>query len=162
MGGRQGMAVSSTDTGSRTGTGMREPGADRARWQRIKQLVVDAAARPPADRVRFLAEACPDDVAMRDEVVALITSQEQASDFLEQHPPVGSALADIGYPSPARPPHFIAGERIGPYEIVESIGAGGMGEVYRARDRRLQRDVALKVLPPSLVSDPTRRERFVQ
>src|SRR5207245_2838930 len=62
----------------------------------------------------------------------------------------------------ARPPHFTAGQRIGPYEIVDAIGAGGMGEVYRARDTRLHRDIALKVLPPSLVSDPARRGRFVQ
>src|SRR5204863_9089278 len=117
MGGRQGMAVSSTDTGSRTGTGMREPGADRARWQRIKQLVVDAAARPPAERARFLAGECPGDAAMREEVAALVASQEQASDFLERHPAVGSVLADIGYPSTERPPHFIAGQRVGPYEI---------------------------------------------
>jgi len=58
--------------------------------------------------------------------------------------------------------HLSAGRRLGPYEIVEPIGAGGMGEVYRARDTRLHREVALKVLPPALVADPTRRERFVQ
>jgi Tol biopolymer transport system component len=55
-----------------------------------------------------------------------------------------------------------AGSRLGPYEILAPIGAGGMGEVYRARDTRLHRDVALKVLPPALVADPSRRERFVQ
>jgi serine/threonine protein kinase len=55
-----------------------------------------------------------------------------------------------------------AGRRLGHYEIFWPIGAGGMGEVYRARDSRLHRDVALKVLPPALVADPARRARFVQ
>jgi serine/threonine protein kinase len=52
------------------------------------------------------------------------------------------------------------GTRLGPYEIVASIGAGGMGEVYRAKDSRLGRDVAIKVLPPSFADDPGRRGRF--
>src|SRR5215510_4137657 len=53
-----------------------------------------------------------------------------------------------------------AGSRLGPYEIAAPIGAGGMGEVYRARDTRLGRDVAIKVLPAHLSNDPGRRERF--
>ena len=52
------------------------------------------------------------------------------------------------------------GARLGPYEIVSLLGAGGMGEVYRARDTRLQREVAIKVLPASFAHDPTRRARF--
>src|SRR5512140_3175892 len=52
------------------------------------------------------------------------------------------------------------GARLGPYEIVAPIGAGGMGEVYRARDSRLERDVAIKVLPDALSADPVARERF--
>jgi serine/threonine protein kinase/Tol biopolymer transport system component len=139
---------------------MREAGGDRARWQRIKQLVADAAARPSAERAQFLAGECPDDAAIREEVAALVASQEQASDFLERPPAVGSVLADIGYPAPARPPHFIAGQRVGPYEIVERIGAGGMGEVYRARDTRLHRDVALKVVRRDVAVDPARRMRL--
>jgi len=55
-----------------------------------------------------------------------------------------------------------AGTRLGPYETLEPLGAGGMGEVYRARDTRLGREVAIKVLPPSRLCDPTRRARFVQ
>jgi len=55
-----------------------------------------------------------------------------------------------------------AGQKIGPYEVVGQIGAGGMGEVYRARDARLGRDVAIKVLPSSLSSDPGRLQRFAQ
>ena len=52
------------------------------------------------------------------------------------------------------------GTKLGPYEIVAPLGAGGMGEVYRARDTRLGRDVAIKVLPSNLSSDAQRRERF--
>src|SRR6187455_1099317 len=55
-----------------------------------------------------------------------------------------------------------AGTRLGPYEILAPIGAGGMGEVYRARDPRLNRDVAIKVLPADRIADPDRRRRFVQ
>jgi len=52
------------------------------------------------------------------------------------------------------------GSRLGPYEILAPLGAGGMGEVYRARDARLGRDVAVKVLPDGLAGDPDRRARF--
>ena len=55
-----------------------------------------------------------------------------------------------------------AGTRLGPYEIVSALGAGGMGEVYRARDSRLQRDVAIKVLPPHFAADPDRLARFTR
>src|SRR3954464_1359801 len=55
---------------------------------------------------------------------------------------------------------LLNGTRIGPYEVVGAIGAGGMGEVYRARDTKLQRDVAIKVLPPLFARDPERLARF--
>jgi eukaryotic-like serine/threonine-protein kinase len=57
---------------------------------------------------------------------------------------------------------FSNGIRLGPYEIITPLGAGGMGEVYQARDSRLNRMVALKVLPPDRMSHPERRQRFVQ
>src|SRR5574341_392210 len=61
-----------------------------------------------------------------------------------------------GLPSVA----LAAGTRLGPYEIQRSIGAGGMGEVYRARDTRLDRTVAIKILPPDVTGDPDRRARL--
>ena len=54
------------------------------------------------------------------------------------------------------------GTKLGPYEIRSQVGAGGMGEVYRARDARLNRDVAIKILPTSFSSDPERLQRFAQ
>ena len=57
---------------------------------------------------------------------------------------------------------LVTGTRLGPYEIVAPLGAGGMGEVYRARDTRLGREVAVKVLPPDVASDPERLRRFEQ
>ena len=53
-----------------------------------------------------------------------------------------------------------SGTRLGPYEIVERLGAGGMGEVYRARDTRLERTVAIKILPQEISADPVRKQRF--
>jgi len=55
---------------------------------------------------------------------------------------------------------LVAGTRLGPYEILAPLGAGGMGEVYRARDSKLDRDVAIKVLPPSVAGDPDALARF--
>jgi serine/threonine protein kinase len=55
---------------------------------------------------------------------------------------------------------FVAGTRLGPYEVLAPIGAGGMGEVYRARDTKLKRDVALKALPEVFAKDPERMLRF--
>ena len=71
----------------------------------------------------------------------------------------GAALAII--PSvPRRSVSLAPGARLGPYEIITAIGVGGMGEVYRARDTRLNRDVAIKVLPPGVADNPIRRARF--
>ena len=55
---------------------------------------------------------------------------------------------------------LLAGTRLGLYEVIGTLGAGGMGEVYRARDTRLQRDVAMKILPEVFATDPARLARF--
>ena len=74
--------------------------------------------------------------------------------------PTSEAAAEGQCPSNAHRAAFVSGQRLGPYEIISLLGAGGMGEVYRARDTRLGRDVAVKVLPPDPSADPQRRNRL--
>ena len=99
----------------------------------------------------FLAEACGGDEALRAEVFSLIAHAGSAQSFLET--PVRGA---IPFPSDIS----LVGRQLGAYRIGASIGAGGMGEVYRAEDTRLGRDVAVKVLPAAWAADAQRRLRF--
>jgi len=120
------------------------------RWERVRQVFDSALEREPAQRDAFLTAACAGDQEVRYEVEALLASHQRSGSF-------GDA--------PAREPEnkkrmLRAGSRLGPYEVVALIGAGGMGEVYRARDLRLQREVALKVLPEHFSGNPAMLERF--
>ena len=116
------------------------------RWQRAKELLHEASQRNRADRAAFLTEACAGDDEMRREVEALLAAHDEAGDFIEK-------------PAMHIP---LIGRTAGHYTILSQIGAGGMGEVYLARDDRLDRKVALKVLPPGLTRDGERLRRFQQ
>jgi serine/threonine protein kinase len=119
------------------------------RWQRVKALFQAAVERPAGERTAFLAAASGDDDELRREVESLLAADASDSGVLDR-----LLIAGVSghLPAPQR--------RIGPYEIVAPIGAGAMGEVYRARDTKLGRDVALKVLPPLFALDPDRVARF--
>ncbi|HYN06179.1 MAG TPA: protein kinase [Vicinamibacterales bacterium] len=116
------------------------------RWRRVESLCHAALARPAGERDAFLAEVCGDDESLRAEVAALLAGAESAPSFLET--PIGASLPSL------------VGRQLGAYRIDASIGAGGMGEVYRAKDTRLGRDVAVKILPTAFTTDPQRRTRF--
>jgi len=116
------------------------------RWGRIEELCQEAASRDGDTRAAFLDEACGGDATLRREVESLLAGEREATGFLET--PVWRA------------PALAAGTRLGPYEVVGLIGAGGMGEVYLATDTSLGRQVAIKVLPESVASDPERIARF--
>jgi non-specific serine/threonine protein kinase/serine/threonine-protein kinase len=105
------------------------------RWLRVKQLFDETARLTEPEREAVLAEACAGDDALRGEVKSLVDSYLQSGGFLEKPAPAFRTAA-FGH---------LEGSRIGPYEIGPRIGAGGMGEVYRARDTRLNRTVAIKV-----------------
>jgi serine/threonine protein kinase/dipeptidyl aminopeptidase/acylaminoacyl peptidase len=124
------------------------------RWRQIEQLFEGARARPVAERGAYLAGACGVDTDLRGEVESLLTQADSRDSFLEVPAADFAGLSN-------EPPHgALIGRRIGPYEVAGLIGVGGMGEVYRARDRALGRDVAIKVLPPAVTADPARRARF--
>jgi serine/threonine protein kinase/tetratricopeptide (TPR) repeat protein len=124
-------------------------------WQRIRPILESALELEPTSRPAFLDAAC-EDAFVRREVESLLVSHELRSSFLES-PAVAQVVADQNVVSLVA---LTAGAKLGPYEIQFLLGAGGMGEVYRARDTRLDRTVAIKVLPAHLSSDPVRRQRF--
>src|SRR5688572_13620409 len=108
------------------------------RWKRIEEVFFAAAAEPASARAALLSEVCGDDEDLRHEVESLLTASEADDGIvaaLAVRPPPPTM------PSPANSP--MLGRSLGGYELQSLLGAGGMGEVYRARDTRLQRDVAV-------------------
>ena len=126
-------------------------------WERLRGLFEAAVALPPHARAAFLADRAHGDTAIRQEVESLIAAHEAAGGFLPERTRHG--LVDL-LDTNIRPLQLPAGTRLGAFEIVEQIGAGGMGAVYRARDTRLDRFVAIKVLASELGVAARGRERF--
>jgi serine/threonine protein kinase len=127
-----------------------------ADWARVRALFLDALECPPEERAAFVLRATGTDTAARREVESLLAAHSQAGGFLSG-PPTEDADA-TGVASVAG--RLSPGTRLGAFEIVELLGAGGMGEVYRAVDTRLDRAVAIKVLPPDMAGEPRSRDRF--
>jgi eukaryotic-like serine/threonine-protein kinase len=123
------------------------------RHRRLEELCHVAIERDPAERAAFLADACAEDEALRREVEELLAHAEDAAHFIE------TPALDIAAALFARAPAPV-GRQVGPYTLLSSLGSGGMGEVYRARDTLLHRDVAIKILPAFIGSDADRRARF--
>jgi hypothetical protein len=134
------------------------------RWRRMKELMGAALERPPSLREAFLHAACGGDESLRREVESLIAVGGAVGDFLSQ--PAGLAgeasesSAVAGEKAPT--PRLAIGTRLGPYEVVSLLGAGGIGEVYKARDTRLDRTVAVKVLPAGFAGDEDRGRRLLR
>ncbi|NOT27643.1 MAG: serine/threonine-protein kinase [Acidobacteria bacterium] len=124
------------------------------RWHRVEQICQDALDRPAAERAAFLLAACGEDALLRHEVEGLLMQEAAGSAFLEA--PTGAIAAAAMEPVSAR----LSGHRVGVFEVGPLLGVGGMGEVYRARDTRLERDVAIKILPAAFAHDAERLARF--
>ena len=127
------------------------------RWQQVKQIFQSAIERPTSERDGFISQACADDPDLRSHVQSLISSFDEADGSFQTV--AVNLAAQMIFDDEAR---SLLGHALGPYEITAQIGSGGMGEVYLARDSRLARKVALKLLPPHITQDKQRLERFKQ
>ena len=116
------------------------------RWQEVKDIFADVLEQEPAERATYLDKICTD-AALRHEVELMIAAHERGGSGFMEHPTLNTGPLQ-------------SGTKLGPYTIKKRIGAGGMGEVYRAHDTKLKRDVAIKVLPLAFVNDPERLARF--
>src|SRR5215213_2509036 len=126
-------------------------------WQQIKAIFYSAQECAPADRASFLDHACGDDKAMRQEVESLLAADETNEDF-----PSTPAYELMAGTLAHEKTEFVAGQEVGPYTILSSLGTGGMGQVYLAQDSRLPRKVALKVLSVDVARDERRVQLFEQ
>src|SRR6185295_10683913 len=125
---------------------------DSDRWQRVARLYDQVLEREPDERAAFLASQTGDDAELQREVRSLL-AQDHERVLLDE--PLLETAAEVLDEFDLEP-----GTQLGPYRIDAVAGAGGMGQVYRATDIRLNRTVAIKVLPHALARDPELRARF--
>ena len=127
---------------------------DATGWRRVEELFAVVVERPPEERGAFLDSACGGDRELREELESLL-AHDRADSFLAS-PAVEEAARVVASDGAAG----LVGRRLGRFEVVERLGAGGMGEVYLALDPKLERPVALKLLHRDVALDPERTRGF--
>jgi eukaryotic-like serine/threonine-protein kinase len=127
---------------------------DTARWERIKRLLQEALDLPSSARAAFLQQQCGADEDLRREVETMLRDAEAAASFIET-PALEQFATTLGQEDLS-----LIGQTIAHYHIEAELGAGGMGQVFKARDQQLDRHVAIKILPVEFAADPARVRRF--
>ncbi len=127
------------------------------RFARISQLYSEVAELAPEARAAHLAQACAGDEDLRREVESLLVEEDFVGDFMG-----APALKDAAALVTSETPGTLIGKQLGHYQLISFIGAGGMGEVYAAKDTRIGRKVAVKLMPAAVARDADRLRRFEQ
>ncbi len=126
------------------------------KWQKVREIFDSALRRQPEERRKFVGDACGEDKTLLAEVESLLSSLDSAESFMET--PAVAKLADV---IEAETRRLETGKCFGHYEIIRQIGAGGMGEIYLAKDKKLDRQVAVKILNEQFSRHESNLERFV-